>query len=101
MAGSLGEAGRGGYRGRGASILERSRRLSHVESLRTFVRVHELGSKSDAARDRRVSPAVASARIQQLEAHPAARLSQRTTRQLSPTEGAAGAAPAPAPRLPA
>ena len=39
-----------------------------------------------AARDQRISPAVASARISQLEEHLNARLFQRTTRLLSPTE---------------
>ena len=60
--------------------------MSYVANLRTFVRVYELGSMSAAARDQRVSPAVASARISQLEAHLGVRLFQRTTRKLSPTE---------------
>ena len=60
--------------------------MSYVANLRTFVRVYELGSMSAAARDQRVSPAVASARISQLEEHLGVRLFQRTTRKLSPTE---------------
>ena len=41
---------------------------------------------SAAARDQRISPAVASARISQLEEHLSVRLFQRTTRMLHPTE---------------
>jgi DNA-binding transcriptional LysR family regulator len=41
---------------------------------------------SAAARDQRISPAVASARISQLESHLGVRLFQRTTRSLNPTE---------------
>ena len=37
------------------------------ENIRTFVRVYELGSMSAAGRDLRISPAVTSARISQLE----------------------------------
>jgi DNA-binding transcriptional LysR family regulator len=60
--------------------------MSYFENLRTFVRVYELGSMSAAARDQRISPAVASARISQLETHLGVRLFQRTTRSLTPTE---------------
>lgn len=60
--------------------------MSYVDNIRTFVRVFELGSMSAAARDQRISPAVASARIQQLEAHLNIRLFQRTTRAMNPTE---------------
>lgn len=60
--------------------------MSYFDNLRTFVRVYELGGMSAAARDQRISPAVASARISQLEAHLDARLFQRTTRSLTPTE---------------
>jgi DNA-binding transcriptional LysR family regulator len=60
--------------------------MSYLDNIRTFVRVYELGSMSAAARDQRVSPAVASARISQLEEHLGVRLFQRTTRRLSPTE---------------
>ena len=60
--------------------------MSYLENIRTFVRVYELGSMSAAARDQRISPAVASARISQLEEHLNARLFQRTTRKLNATE---------------
>lgn len=60
--------------------------MSYFDTIRTFVRVYELGSMSAAARDQRVSPAVASARIGQLEQHLNARLFTRTTRSLQPTE---------------
>ncbi|NNK79676.1 MAG: LysR family transcriptional regulator [Litoreibacter sp.] len=60
--------------------------MAYVESIRTFLRVYDLGSMSAAARDLRISPAVASARISQLENHLNARLFSRTTRSLQPTE---------------
>lgn len=60
--------------------------MSYLNNIRTFVRVYELGSMSAAARDLRISPAVTSARISQLEAHLSVRLFQRTTRSLTPTE---------------
>lgn len=60
--------------------------MSYFDTLRTFVRIYELGSMSAAARDQRISPAVASARLSQLEAHLDVRLFQRTTRSLSATE---------------
>ncbi|KQI73263.1 LysR family transcriptional regulator [Loktanella sp. 5RATIMAR09] len=60
--------------------------MSYLDNIRTFVRVYELGSMSAAARDLRISPAVTSARISQLEGHLSVRLFQRTTRSLTPTE---------------
>lgn len=60
--------------------------MAYIENVRTFVRAYELGSMSAAARDLRVSAAVASARIGQLEEHLNIRLFQRTTRLLTPTE---------------
>jgi DNA-binding transcriptional LysR family regulator len=51
-----------------------------------FVRVVELGSLSAAGRHLRLSPAVVSHRLQQLESHLGARLLNRTTRQVQPTE---------------
>ncbi len=60
--------------------------MAYLENIRTFVRVYELGSMSAAARDQRISAAVASARIAALEDHLGVRLFQRTTRQLNPTE---------------
>lgn len=60
--------------------------MSYLDNIRTFIRVYELGSMSAAARDQRISPAVASARISQLEEHLNVRLFQRTTRKLNATE---------------
>lgn len=60
--------------------------MPYLDNIRTFVRVYELGSMSAAGRDLRISPAVTSARIAQLEDHLSVRLFQRTTRNLTPTE---------------
>ncbi len=60
--------------------------MSYVNNLRMFVRVYDLGSMSAAARDQRTSPAVASARVAELEKHLGVRLFNRTTRRLQPTE---------------
>lgn len=60
--------------------------MAYLDNIRTFVRVYELGSMSAAARDQRISAAVASARISQLEEHLTVRLFQRTTRTLKATE---------------
>jgi len=60
--------------------------MSYLNNLRMFLRVYELGSMSAAARDQRTSPAVASARIAELERHLNVRLFNRTTRSLKPTE---------------
>ncbi|MBV2142466.1 LysR family transcriptional regulator [Falsochrobactrum sp. TDYN1] len=60
--------------------------MSYLDNLRVFVRVVELGNLSAAGRDQRVSPAVASNRIKELEKHLGARLFNRTTRKLTPTE---------------
>ncbi|WP_084861119.1 LysR family transcriptional regulator [Salibaculum halophilum] len=60
--------------------------MSYFDNIRTFVRVYELGSMSAAGRDLRISPAVTSSRISQLEDHLGVRLFQRTTRSLSATE---------------
>jgi DNA-binding transcriptional LysR family regulator len=60
--------------------------VSYLDNIRTFVRVYELGSMSAAGRDLRISPAVTSARISQLESHLSVRLFQRTTRNLTATE---------------
>ena len=60
--------------------------MSYLDNIRTFVRVYELGSMSAAGRDLRISPAVTSSRISQLEEHLGVRLFQRTTRSLAPTE---------------
>jgi len=63
-----------------------NRPMAYVNNLRMFVRVYDLGSMSAAARDQRTSPAVASARISELEKHLGVRLFNRTTRSLQPTE---------------
>jgi DNA-binding transcriptional LysR family regulator len=60
--------------------------VAYVKQLLMFVRVYELGSMSAAARDQRVSPAVASSRISDLESHLGIRLFNRTTRSLQATE---------------
>jgi len=60
--------------------------MALLENIRVFVRVVELGSFSAAGRNLRLSPAVVSHRIQQLEAHVGVRLLNRTTRQVQPTE---------------
>lgn len=60
--------------------------MAYLDNVKTFVRVYELGNMSAAARDQRISAAVASARIATLEEHLNVRLFQRTTRMLNPTE---------------
>lgn len=60
--------------------------MSYVANIKTFVRVYDLGSMSAAGRDLRVSAAVASSRIAELEKHLGVRLFNRTTRSLRPTE---------------
>jgi DNA-binding transcriptional LysR family regulator len=60
--------------------------MSYVAMVRMFVRVFELGSMSAAARDQRVSAAVASSRVAELEKHLGVRLFNRTTRSLQSTE---------------
>jgi DNA-binding transcriptional LysR family regulator len=60
--------------------------MSYLDNIAVFVRVVELGNLSSAGRDMRISPAVASNRIKELEKHLGVRLFNRTTRQLVPTE---------------
>ncbi|WP_224817053.1 LysR family transcriptional regulator [Hasllibacter sp. MH4015] len=60
--------------------------MQYIESLKVFLRVVELGSITAGGRDLRLTPAVASKRIKELERHLDVRLFNRTTRQLSPTE---------------
>lgn len=60
--------------------------MSYLESLRVFARVVARGSISAGGRDLRLTPAVASNRIKELEAHFGVRLLNRTTRRLAPTE---------------
>lgn len=60
--------------------------MNNVNNVRMFVRVYELENMSAAARDLRVSAAVASSRIGELERHLGVRLFTRTTRSIQPTE---------------
>ncbi|ANT61956.1 LysR family transcriptional regulator [Salipiger sp. CCB-MM3] len=60
--------------------------MQYIESLRVFVRVVELGSITSGGRDLRLTPAVASKRIKELESRLGVRLFNRTTRSISPTE---------------
>ena len=57
-----------------------------LENMRSFARVVETGSFSEAARRMRVSANVMSHRIQALEAHLGCRLFNRTTRRMALTE---------------
>lgn len=60
--------------------------MALLENMRVFVRVVELGSLSAAGRALRLSPAVVSHRLQNLEEHLNVRLLNRTTRQVQLTE---------------
>ena len=60
--------------------------MPYVDSMRVFVRVVELGSITAGGRDLRLTPAVASNRIRELEGRLGVRLLNRTTRKLTPTE---------------
>lgn len=60
--------------------------MSYLESLRVFTRVVDLGSITSGGRDMRLTPAVASKRIKELEKRLGVRLFNRTTRSLTPTE---------------
>lgn len=60
--------------------------MSYIESLRVFVRVFELGNITSGGRDLRLTPAVASKRIKELEKKLGVRLFNRTTRSITPTE---------------
>ncbi|MFC6488329.1 LysR family transcriptional regulator [Nitratireductor sp. GCM10026969] len=60
--------------------------MAYFDNISVFVRVVELGSLSAAGRDLRISPAVASNRVKELEKYLGVRLLNRTTRQLTPTE---------------
>lgn len=60
--------------------------MRYLEALRVFVRVVELGSITSGGRDLRLTPAVASKRLKELEDRLGVRLLNRTTRSLTPTE---------------
>jgi DNA-binding transcriptional LysR family regulator len=68
----------------GVTVTEHA--MAYLDNIAVFVRVVELGNLSSAGRDMRISPAVASNRIKELEKHLGVRLFNRTTRQLMPTE---------------
>ena len=57
--------------------------MALLENIRVFVRGVELGSLSAAGGHLRLSPAVVSHGLQQLESHLSSRLLNRTTRQVS------------------
>ena len=59
--------------------------MIYLDNVAVFVRVVELGTLSAAGRDLRISPAVASHRIKELEKHLGVRLFNRSTRRLSLT----------------
>ena len=59
--------------------------MAYMESLRLFCRVVELGSITSGGRDVRLTPAVASKRIKELEEHLGVRLFNRTTRKVELT----------------
>ncbi|WP_417721109.1 LysR family transcriptional regulator [Salipiger sp.] len=60
--------------------------MQYIESLKVFVRTVDLGSITSGGRDLRLTPAVASKRIKELEARLGVRLFNRTTRSLGLTE---------------
>jgi len=60
--------------------------MPYVESIKVFCRVVELGSITSGGRDMRLTPAVASNRIKELEKRLGVRLFDRTTRKLRTTE---------------
>lgn len=63
--------------------------MDTLESMQVFVRVVELGSLAAAARSLNLSPAMVSKHVVHLEKRTAARLLNRTTRQVRPTEAGA------------
>lgn len=62
--------------------------MDRIEALRTFIRVMEAGSFSQAAEDLGIGQAAVSKRIALLEAEFATRFFTRTTRKLRPTQDA-------------
>lgn len=60
--------------------------MPYLESIRVFVRTVELGSITAGGRDLRLTPAVASNRVKELENRLGIRLINRTTRKLALTE---------------
>ncbi|WP_082710014.1 LysR family transcriptional regulator [Burkholderia sp. TSV86] len=60
--------------------------MDYLQSIRTFVRIAELGNYSRAAKSMNISNSLATRQIASLEHHLNARLFQRSTRRLSLTE---------------
>lgn len=60
--------------------------MPYLDSIKVFVRTVELGSITAGGRDQRLTPAVASNRIKELENRLGIRLFNRTTRKITPTE---------------
>lgn len=60
--------------------------MDHLDSMRVFVKVVDLGGFARAASALRISNAVATRHVADLEGHLGTRLLNRTTRSLSPTE---------------
>jgi len=60
--------------------------MPYLDSIRVFVRTVELGSITAGGRDQRLTPAVASNRIKELENRLGIRLFNRTTRKIATTE---------------
>ena len=60
--------------------------MAYLDNIAVFVRVIELGNLSAAGRDMRISPAVASNRIKELEKHLGVRLFNRVHRSVVLTE---------------
>jgi DNA-binding transcriptional LysR family regulator len=60
--------------------------MPYLESIKVFVRTVELGSITSGGRDQRLTPAVASKRIKELERRLGVRLFNRSTRKLTPTD---------------
>jgi len=60
--------------------------MDQIVHITTFVKVVERGGFAAAARDLNIAPSIVSARIQALEERLGARLLNRTTRRVSPTE---------------
>jgi DNA-binding transcriptional LysR family regulator len=60
--------------------------MPYLESIKVFVRVVELGSITAGGRDLRLTPAVASNRVKELERRLGVRLFNRSTRKLMPTD---------------
>jgi DNA-binding transcriptional LysR family regulator len=63
--------------------------MNEIECIRTFVKIVEVGSFAEAARQTGIAKSVVTKRITQLEEHLELQLLQRSTRRLSVTDGGA------------